>query len=405
MRIAIINVTARTGSTGKIVQGLFNKLIADGHEVKIFYGKCDKDNSDNIIRITTGVDVTLHALLSRITGLHGYFSKIATKRLISMLDKWNPDIVQLYNLHGYYIDINMLLKYLSSSGISVVYSMVDEFPYLGRCCYSFDCEKFKTGCYNCQISKKEYPATWFFRFGRKFFLDKMKVYKKMEKICFVAPQYVIDRARSSALLSGRKYYVVDEYIDTENTFVPQYKYKYIDHRLMTTDKKIVLTIASYSDPRKGGKYFLDLANELKNDNNYTFVYIGMDKNGVNLPRNCIAKGYISNQEELAEYYSIADVFICTSLADSMPNVCLDALSCGTPVIGFDNTGIPYVANEPLGTFVKTGDVSLLKNALKKVRKKDKEIMESCRAYALSRYSPDVYYSKMVKIYESMMTKA
>ncbi len=404
MKIAIVNVTAVTGSTGKIAHGLKERLTNDGNDVRLYYGRIDRTNDRDTIRISSDLDTRIHALLARITGLQGYFSKRATLRLIRELDRWKPDIVQLFNLHGYYLNINMFLRYLRDSGIKTVYSMLDEFPYLGRCCYSFECDGFKTGCKACKLSKKEYPKTWSFRFSRKYFNDKKATYSGFNNICFVAPQWVVERAQSSALLKGTDCRIVDEYVDTEQLFYPRDNYKYLDEELVNDKRIIILTVAPYSNERKGGKFFIEAAKRMEDKEDYLFLYVGMNVKGIDCPKNCSFKGFVSNQKELAEYYSIADVFVCTSQADTMPNVCLDAMSCGTPVIGFNNTGIPYVADRPYGVFVENQNVSELVKEIEKIVKKTKTTEGACRKYAENRYSPEVYYKKMKDIYMELMSK-
>ena len=399
-KIAIINVTAQFGSTGKIAYGMYQKLNNDGYQVRLFYGRKDniQENVD-IVKIGTDNETKIHGGLARVTGLHGYFSTSATKQLIRELEEYKPDLVQLYNLHGYYLNINLLLEYLKNKGVPTVYSMLDEFPYLGRCCYSFDCDLFKNGCEHCECSRSEYPATFLFRWGKKFAEDKRKAYEGFNNICFVAPQWVLERAESSYLLKGKELLCVDEYVDTEDLFYPRTEYHKLPDKIRNTSKKIVLTVAPYSNPRKGGKYFLEAARRFLNDDLFLFVYVGMNVQDVDIPENCIAVGFLNDQDELAEYYSIADVFVCTSLADTMPNVCLDALGAGTPVIGFDNTGIPYVAEEPLGKFVESENVSALCEAIQSASKKDNSVVELCRGYAQKRYSPQTYYRKMLEIYQ------
>ena len=404
MKIAIINTTARTSSIGKIAYGQYIKLQADGHDVHLFYGRNDDVQTESIHKIDTKAEILIHVFLARLTGLHGYYSTFATMRLLKKLQELKPDLVQLYNLHGYYINIGMLLKYLGKSNIPVVYSMLDEHPYLGRCCYSFDCNNFRDGCRNCSISKKAYPRTWFFRLAKKFNKDKLIAYKGLNNSCYVGPQWVVERANESNLLRGNRFYCVDEYVDTEILFRPKEHYQYVNKELINSEKKIVLSVAPYSDPRKGGKYFMQLAWMFREACEFQFVYIGMDVKGVISPPNCIVKGFVSIQEELAEYYSLADVFVCTSLADTMPNVCLDSLACGTPVIGFDNTGIPYVAEGTQGVFVESGNVGELAKQINKVQKKTSDVINACRKYAVSRYSPETYYQKMIQIYEEMKDK-
>lgn len=405
MRIIIINVNSSTKSTGKIAYGQYKKLLENGHDVRLFYGRDDiKEKDDHIVRITGRAGVMLHGFLARLTGLHGYFSILQTQKLIHEIKEFKPDLAQLYNLHGYYININMLLNFLKKEKIPTVYSMLDEFPYLGRCCYSFDCQQFMDGCHHCRISKKEYPATWLFRDARKYVRDKQKVYSDFQKLCFVAPKWVLKRAETSFLLRGKKMYEVDEYVDLNYTFFPRERYEFLSTELTDTEKIVVLTVAPYADPRKGGKYFLEVAKRLHGYKKFQFIYVGMNVEGVEVPDNCKTVGFVSNQDELAEYYSAADVFVCTSLADTMPNVCLDALSCGTPVIGFDNTGIPYTAEQPFGLFVENENTEELCQAVSGVRKKTPVIRQECREYALERYSPEIYYKKMFKIYNEMIGK-
>lgn len=457
MRIAIINVTAMSGSTGKIAYGMYRSLKADGREVRLYYGRNDDvTENDEICRFTSKASVYMHALLTRLTGLQGCYSSLATRRLIRDLEQNPPDLVQLYNLHGYYINVGMLLRYLKDRKIPTVYSMLDEYPYLGRCCYSFDCDQFQTGCLHCRQDRKEYPATILFRRGRKALLDKQKAYDGFERLCFTAPQWVLDRAESSYLLKGKRMYCVDEYVDTDTTFYPRSlkrgEYHKLPEKLIQwrrEGKKLVLTVAPYTYTRKGGHYFLEMAERFRKagtvqgeyqdnaglgllrdgsdglpgesqqapcikpcegsipsegpidgsgDQNIRFIYVGMNDQTVEIPGNCYAVGFVKDQDLLAEYYSIADVFVCTSLADTMPNVILDALACGTPVIGFDNTGIPYTAEEPLGTFVPTGDVNALCKAVSEAPRKTNALSDECRSYALQRYSPEVYYRRMQDVY-------
>lgn len=330
--------------------------------------------------------------------------------------------------------------------------MLDEYPYLGRCCYSFDCDQFQTGCLHCRQDRKEYPATLLLRSSRKTLLDKQKAYDRFDRLCFTAPQWVLDRAESSYLLKGKQMYCVDEYVDTENVFFPRSYSKNVYYKLpeellqwRRKGTKLVLTVAPYSNPRKGGHYFLEMAerfceeekasaeqgehqdaveldiarggllserqkthctgrdggsaDEDNGNQNVRFIYVGMDDPTVVIPDNCCAVGYVKDQDLLAEYYSIADVFVCTSLADTMPNVILDALACGTPVIGFDNTGIPYTAEEPLGRFVPTGDVDALCRGVSEAPRKTEALSDECRSYALNRYSPEVYYRRMQEVYQ------
>lgn len=400
MKVAIINNTARIGSTGKIAYGQYVRLKADGHSVQLYYGRTKELKTDEIHCIDSRFEIFIHGMLARITGLHGYFSNCATSKLLHMLDDFKPDIVQLYNLHGYYLNINRLLRYLKKKEIPTVYSMLDEFPYLGRNCYLYDKEILSPEAVLNYKDKNHYPITWTFTWNKNYYESKKELYARNNMV-FAGPQWVTERAVQSGLVKQSQIRVVDEYVETEKTFYPRDKYSLIEKELLDTDKKIIIGVAPYSSNRKGGNIFINIAERFEDNKNYIFVYVGMDVKNVKTPGNCIVKGYIYNQDMLAEYYSIADLHVCPSLADTMPNSCLDALACGTPVIGFKNTGVPYIADEPMGQFVENKDVEALCELIRKSKKKDREVAKGCREYALSRYTPEVYYRKMYGIYEGI----
>lgn len=401
MRIVIFDTFASTASIGKITHLLYSKLKEDGHDVLVLHGYKDGVSIDDIC-LTNIVERKIHYVASKLTGLHGYYSNIATLKAIKILQDFEPDLVQLFNLHGWYLNINRLLKYLSDKKIITVYSMLDEYAYLGRCCYSFECDEYQNGCHKCDIDKSIYPATFFWRRSAKIYNDKANAYKEFNNLCFVGPEWVIGRAKKSLMMKDKEFYCVDEFVDTESIFFPRKKYKFLDESLVKDRRRIVLTVAPYSNPRKGGHFFLELAQSMVGDDSFLFIYVGFDVKGIDVPSNCKTVGFVSNQNELAEYYSIADVFVCTSMADTMPNTCLDALSCGTKVIGFDITGVPYTAEKPYGVFVKPRDVNGLKEAILCINKKEEKDIIDCREYALSRYSPELYYKKMKEIYDDRL---
>lgn len=296
-----------------------------------------------------------------------------------------------------------LFDYLKKRNISIVYGMLDEYPYLGYCCYAYDCTQYLDGCKNCNYKKfrKEYPRNLFRNGAKKTIALKEKAYANYDKLIFTAPQWVVSRAEKSYLLKGKCIKVVDEYIDTNNTFVPRKTEALREELKIAKDKFIVLNVAPSRDKRKGVKYYLELAKRFKGQN-YAFIHVGYQGRTDELPENIIPIPFVKDQVRLAEFYSMADVFICTSLADTMPNVCLDALACGTPILGFNITGVPYVASAPLGYFVEPGNVDALEKQVRSKEKKTQEIIRECREYAEKRYSPETYYENMMLIYKRLL---
>lgn len=403
MKIVIVNSSGKTSSTGKIAYGLYRKLTEAGNTCILAYGN-DEEYPDEpeLIRITNQREIIFHNRVSYITGYEGKYSRKATKRLIKILEGFKPDIVQLYNLHGFYLNSFVLLEYLKKRNIPTVYSMLDEYPYLGCCCYAFTCDKFRTGCEGCRKDLRQYPRSLYRRTGKQMNRLKKNIYDGFDRLVFVGPEWVKRRAIESSLLKDKQIEVVDEFIDTDNCFYPRETKELRDRLGISEEQIVILDVAPSHDERKGVKYFIELAEKIT-DKNYVFINVGYSgSHSDKLPGNFIPVSFVSEQNELAEFYSLADLLICTSMADTMPNVCLDALACGTPVAGFRITGIPYVAEKPLGRFVEPESVDALEQLVMKTRKKDVDTVEKARRYAQGRYSPSVYFSKMNNIYKSML---
>ncbi len=400
MKVLIINSVYKYGSIGQITYWFSEELKKRGHECLVAAGiDMGEEIEDGCVILGNKYEPLIHFYLSQITGYEGRYSPLATRKLIKIIDKYKPDVIQLFNLHGFYINIYQLLRAIKRRGIPTVYTMLDEHPYLGHCCYAYDCDKFQKECRNCRLDRKEYPGTYFFRRGRSTYKLKEKAYRNFSKLRFTAPKWVCERAETSSLLKGRKIYVVDEFIDVHSTFYIKQISEKREKLGISSEQVVLLNVALFSDMRKGGRFYAEAAKRLEKESKFVFIHIGYDGTYENLPTNFIPIGYIRNQNELADYFSLADKFICTSLADTMPNTCLEALACGTPVCGFDITGVPYVANERCGTFVEAGNVDQLVNEILKTEKKTSEMQNYCREYALSRYSVEIFCDKLLKIYE------
>lgn len=189
-------------------------------------------------------------------------------------------------------------------------------------------------------------------------------------------------------------------MDTVSTFLPRDRDD-IRKRYGIKEKDIlVLNVAPSSDPRKGVNDFLFYAKQCENKK-ITFMNVGNQIEKECLPEGYIGVPFVTNQVELSRYYSAADILFCTSYADTMPNVCLDALSCGTPVMGYNITGVPYVADEPLGYFFNPENKKEIMDFINTLHPKNEETISLCREYATKRYSLETYYSRQLAIYDEM----
>ena len=402
MRILIINTMSHTGSTGKIAYGLHNYLQQLGNDVLLCCRgpKEERINDSTVIELISKTELYFSVLLSRLTGKEGNYSFFATRKLIKIINNYKPDLIQLYNLHGNYINHNHILRFISQKNIPAVYSMLDEFAYMGKCPFPGDCQKFMTKCYGC-YQKKEYPMSLFFDRSAFLFKEKKKTYSLLKRIVFTGPNFVCKRASKSALLHDKKLETLYEPFDMTTSFYPRVVHS-LRQRLDIRQDQIVIVSAPGTRPRKGGKQFVELAKLLSDDDRFIFIFIGYNRNDWVFSKNVIVRGFIHSPDELAEYLSLADLYICTSLGDTTPSVCLAALACGTPLAGFDYGGVVDCAPNEYGKYVPIGDIQALVNVIKCTQPKSEELVNKIRSYALNKYSPEIIYSKQLEIYKKIV---
>lgn len=391
--IAILN-TVTEKSTGKIASGLYKYLKQKGYKTFFCYGRGSIVPEDGYYRIDSKAEVYFHALWTRLSGLRA--SVFATKRLLSFFEKENIDIVYVLNLNGYYLNSKLFFDYIIKKNIRLVYIMIDEFAFLGKCCYSGTCDGYLHGCSVKCPQQKDYPSSLIFNQANRYFAQKQNIYGRLRNSVFCAPEYVIKKAQASPLLGNCNLQILDECIDTD--FYCPRDTEALRKRLgISAEKRIIVTVADMKIPRKGSGAFIKLAQLLQNEENLVFVHVGNDGKESPYREHFIPVPYVSDQNELAEYYSLADAFVFLSDDDTMPNTCLEALSCGSPLICFNVSGMPYLGDESVMTLVEYDDFQGLCEVVRTCPKKNERIISQCRQYALGRYDNKQYHKKLEEL--------
>lgn len=360
MKVLQVNVVYKKGSTGKIVYDLHNELQQRGIESIVCYGRGEKIKESNVYKISSEILAKFNGLRSRITGLQYNGSFIATNKLIRIINKEKPDVVHLHCINGYFVNIYKLLKFLKVNNINTVLTLHAEFMYTGSCGHSVDCINWKSadGCKKCPILKE---AT------KSFLLDRTHIaWKKMKEafkdfnniiVTSVSP-WLMDRAKESIILSDKKHCTVLNGINTREVFYPC-DFEFLKKKHKITDEKILLHVtANFTSEFKGGKYIIELAKRFK-DKNIKIIVIGNQEKDLDLPSNIIDIGRITDQKELAAYYSMADLTVITSKRETFSMVCAESLACGTPIVGFMAGAPEQISLPEYSNFVEYGDINSL----------------------------------------------
>ena len=394
MKVLQINTFGNL-STGKIAVDIYRTLRAHGSEGAVAFARNEVPGDVPSFKIGNPLSVYTDGVFTRLTDKAGHYSKGATEKLIKQIKEYDPDIIHLHNLHGYYINVPMLFDYLKDAGKPVVWTLHDCWAYTGHCCYysMAGCEKWKThGCSKCP-QKKAYPASIFKDNSSKNFSEKNQMFHSVKNLHLVCVSKWLDNELKASFLKDIPSRVIYNGIDT-SVFKPSsgnFRIKY-----NVGDKRIVLGVASTWDTRKGLADFIELSKIL--DERYKIVLIGLnDKQKASLPDNMIGIGRTDGPKELAGIYSASNVLFNASVEETfgLPNV--ESLACGTPVVAYNCTGIPETMTENDGYIVEPHD-------LKNVALKIGEICDAGKRIEVSsfRFPKDNTYEAYMKLYEELV---
>ncbi len=361
-RILLIDVNCKESSTGKIVYDLYRSLKENGREAYICYGRGERLKEDNIYKFGLDWETWIHAGLARITGYNACFSPFSTKRLIKKIEEIRPDVIHIHELHAYFVNIKPLLEYIKTKNIPLLWTFHCEYMYTGKCGYAGKCLRFQQECGNCP-AVKEYPKSLIFDKTKKMLKNKRELLCDLNFAIITPSQWLADRVKMT-FLKDKEIRIIYNGVDT-SIFRPT-DTKELKKKLRIPDEyKIALAVApNIMSERKGGKWVLKLA-ELTKDMKITYILVGGGRIPDNIPSNVIFVGEIKKQDLLAQYYSLADIFLLFSSKETYSMTCAEALCCGTPIVGFKCGAPETVFKNVSAEFLEYGDLDGVKRVIMK----------------------------------------
>ncbi len=399
MRVLQINSVANSGSTGRIAEEIGNVLIANGHESYIAYGRGNAKSSSQLIKIGSDCDVYMHGAFTLLTDKHGFASSKATKNLISKIEEIQPDLIALHNLHGYYISFPILFEFLKTSDIPVVWTLFDCWAFTGHCSYFDDinCPKWKIHCEKCP-KHKNYPSSWVDNSFQNF-EDKKRLFTSLNKMEIITHSKWLGELVKESFLKNYRVHVTPSAINLD-LFKPLESN--LRERFELGSKKVILGCASTWSNRKGYTDFIALDKTIGQD--YQIVMIGLNNKELKLlPSNIIGLKRTESIEELAQWYSLAFVFVNPTSQDNFPTTNLEALACGTPVITYNTGGSPEAIDEHTGFVVDKGDVNVIVKKIEELKKLNyEEVSKACRLRAENLYDKKTRYLDYLRVFEQMV---
>jgi len=368
LRILELTTNISIGSVARIVKDMYSIIENSGNECVIAYGRGECSNQYKSIKIGNKLDTYCHALMSRLTDRTGFYSKLVTKKFLKKVDNFRPDIIHIHCLHGYYINIPLLVEYINRNKIPVIWTFHDCWAFTGHCAYfdSCGCDKWKKKCYECE-QLKSYPSSYFMDNSTDNYQRKKKLFTSINNLKIVTPSEWLERVIKESFLSVVPVQTINNGIDIE---IFKFTNSNLREKYQLNNKKIVLGVASDWTERKGLNDFCEISDRLGDDYQVILVGITEEKLG-DYKKNIISINRTSNVRELAEWYSVADVFVNPTIEDNYPSVNLEAIACGTPVVTYDTGGCAECLKFGHGKLIKKGNVEDMVSAIKDICRNEK----------------------------------
>jgi glycosyltransferase involved in cell wall biosynthesis len=397
-----INTIVNTGSTGRIAEDIGIVTINNGWNSYIAYGRGSANSQSHLYKIGTFFDVILHGIISRIFDLHGFGSILSTKRLIKKIKVINPDIIQLHNLHGYYINIKILFNFLNTYNKPVFLTFHDCWPITGHCTHFeyVKCEKWKTQCNQCP-QLDNYPKSYFFDNSKNNFINKRKLFLNNQKLHLIFVSEWLKDISKNSFLSKNISTLIYNGINLE-LFYPRDKKAYIKNKYCLGNEFLILGVASVWSHRKGLSDFLKLSKILPDF--FKIILVGLSKQQLStIPSNIIGIEKTENIAELADLYSTSDVFLNLTLEDNFPTTNLEALACGTPVVTYNTGGCSESIDHNTGYVIEQGNLNGVVEILQELYVLDKAIFKNnCRNRAINLFDNKIKFNEYFNLYKSAL---
>jgi Glycosyltransferase len=414
MKILLVNTFETKGGAAVACKRLAVALEKEGLDVHMLVE--EKTTADRLVislkesplsRIRFAYERFIIFLNNRLDRENLFKVSIAnTGRDITKLAEFKEaDIIHLHWINQGMLSLRDLEK-ITKSGKTIIWTMHDMWPITGICHHSGICSNYEKDCGNCHLLHAPSPKDLSFRVLRK----KKKILPN-SGIQFVAcSQWLMHKAESSSLKKGNYISSISNPIDTE-AFRPGDQKLARTELGLPTDKKLILFGAySISDKLKGIDYLIEATQLLKDlKEEMELVFIGEEKEelSANFGLKAHFMGYISDTKKLITLYQSIDCYVTPSLQENLPNMIMEAMSCGVPCVGFHTGGIPeMIAHDKTGYVAQYKSSEDLAKGIRLVLKKssDKAFKQANRDYVLSNYSEKAVARRYIELYEKNLTR-
>ncbi|MBQ5643240.1 MAG: glycosyltransferase [Bacteroidaceae bacterium] len=344
MKVLIISTTERTGGGAIAAKRLLTALNKNGIKAKMLVRdkQTDDVNVASYGNIIPKVMERLRLMCLLLKPFRQTWQYDLASDGIDILS--TPEYKEADVIHLHWVNQGMLslkqLKQMLLSGKRIVWTMHDEWPFRGIRHYTEEGNA---------IEEKNISAL-----EERLFKSKQEIYQ-LGNIRFVGcSQWITDLAQKAMPNANVRH--INNCIP-HSIFHPQDRQDARKAFSLPQDQKLILfTCQKVTDKRKGMAYLLEALKYLNEPKPHLVVVGGNTEDLLNsnlgiAPSNLHFIPYVNGEKEMARLYSAVDCFVTPSLQDNLPNTIAEAMSCGTPCVGFNAGGIPEMISHTRNGYV------------------------------------------------------
>lgn len=325
--------TVCNGSVGRIMGQIQRTAMEQGMDTLSIYGRRKGYGDMPCVKCGNGVAFWLHVALTTVTDRHGFGSYFVTKKMVGILRREQPDVIHLHNIHGYYLHIGVLFRYLKEEYKGkVIWSLHDCWAFTGHCPYYImaQCDQWKENCYKCS-NQRSYPISFGLDRSKKNYRDKKELFTGIKDLTLLVPSQWLKEQVAESYLCEYPCRVIAHGINRK-IFHPVDNQYLRDSYGIAPNSKIILGVASIWEERKGLRTFVELAQSLSQQYQIVLVGVSSIQKQQLSSHGIIGILRTEHMAELVELYTAAYMFVNPSREETFSLVTLEALACGTPVI-------------------------------------------------------------------------
>lgn len=392
MRIALLSDHESAGGAAIAASRLASGLIDAGHEVvRLVHNPDGRQHGWTIRKLAAQTQQTLPRRMMGRLMTTSQRQALSQREMMSgldnLLDEIRPDVINVHNIHGIEQPLGLVETCCKHS--HVVWTLHDMWSFTGRCAYAYDCRRFIHGCNSECPSPREYPALDPSQIHHAW-KRRERLFSERRDIVAVTPSRWLRQEALNGLWKGHRVEHIANGLSLNTYRVEDRHFARRALDLPTSSAPVLMVAAQdLSDRRKGGAQFWQALTQVSRR---PLTVLTLGEGSLPAPIDGVdfrPLGYVDHERTKVLAYNAADAFVHPAPVDNLPNVVVEAIACGTPVIAFPTGGLPeLVQRGQTGWLAADKTVSSLAAVIEEAVvdiSGGNDLREQCRAVAESRY--------------------